>query len=242
MSQLSSNTQHTHQNPSAPSAGRETMARRGRGVAVVVTIIAAIAFVLLAVHVAQNRTVPSALDVRVGHWALTHRHPGLTVLAQTLTFFGSVPGIIGAAVLCAAWLWRIRHRGFLAVAFLVTEAVTAGLVTLIKVIIARPRPNPADLIGMPAMDYAFPSGHTTNSAVVYVLFAVLVGLTLRRGRYFVVIPMIILALFIGASRVYLGYHYATDVLGGWLLATGFIAAAMVVVLGRPTATAPQQTS
>jgi membrane-associated phospholipid phosphatase len=77
-------------------------------------------------------------------------------------------------------------------------------------------------------DYSFPSGHTMNSAVFYVALALIIWSIF--GRRIGVASMtvaVILTIGVGISRIYLGYHYLTDVLAGilagtaWLLVVGF---------------------
>lgn len=181
------------------------------------------AFIVLALLIAPYARQAPAIDLWVSSWVSVHRTGGLTVLARILTWLGSAPVLITVAVLAALWLWRVRDRSSLAAVFAAAVATAAGIVALVKIAVARHRPTSADLLGPPALDYSFPSGHTTNSAVVYVLLALVVGRAFDRRSRFLVGPMILLAVAIGCSRVYLGYHYPSDVLGGWLFAAAVIA-------------------
>ena len=79
--------------------------------------------------------------------------------------------------------------------------------------------------------YSFPSGHTAFSTV---FFGLVVGLLLRGAwsaarRWLVVSAWVVVSGAIGASRLYLGYHWLTDVLAGWTLAVGVLAATAVAV-------------
>lgn len=114
--------------------------------------------------------------------------------------------------------------GFLAVrrnfgrALLLLVAVIGGalLSESLKFSFARPRP---DLVAhiVEAGGASFPSGHATLSAAAYLTLGAMLARALerRRERFYVLGTAIFLALLIGASRVYLGVHWPTDVLAGW---------------------------
>jgi len=87
---------------------------------------------------------------------------------------------------------------------------------MVKVTIARERPSGEALV--PAPGFSFPSGHTLNGTVTYGLIALLVW---RSGlptwlRWTVVLALAALIVLVGLSRIALGVHYPSDVLGGWL--------------------------
>jgi len=91
-----------------------------------------------------------------------------------------------------------------------------------KFVFNRPRPQLPWAQVLP--DPSFPSGHTMNSVVFYVAFAVVLWSV--RGRRTGVAALVIgiaLSLVIGVSRIYLGYHYFTDVAAGLLAGTAWLA-------------------
>ncbi|HEV3261765.1 MAG TPA: phosphatase PAP2 family protein [Gemmataceae bacterium] len=112
-------------------------------------------------------------------------------------------------------LRRYRTAGFVA------AAVAGGMLLswLIKAEIRRPRPKTRhELVSsMFASDYSFPSGHSMMSAVVYLTLALIFTAVIRRWkvRVFVIGSSLLLVGLIGLSRMYLGVHYPSDVLGGW---------------------------
>jgi undecaprenyl-diphosphatase len=105
-----------------------------------------------------------------------------------------------------------------AIAIFVLASVLGGwaLSAALKVGVARARPDIVPHL-VEVHDLSFPSGHAMVSAVTYLTLAALISgtRTYRSTRVFTVAAGILLTLMIGASRVYLGVHYPTDVLGGW---------------------------
>ncbi len=126
----------------------------------------------------------------------------------------------------ALWLGYKRHWQY-GVGFVVASLLSLATSEYLKAAFARPRPA-----FVPHLDFtnnfAYPSGHATSAAVVYFLFALLVP-THRRSRW--LFAALILAFLTGASRVMLGVHWPSDVIGGWMLGAAF-AIAMVSVLQK----------
>jgi membrane-associated phospholipid phosphatase len=198
----------------------------------VIAGVALVAFSVLTVYVA-GRPVPGAVDLVTYARLAEIRSPGVTSALEVVTALGSVPVVIVAALAAATGLWLRTARVCYPVVMLATVGVTAGCVFLLKVVVGRGRPPVGSLIGAPALDFSFPSGHTTDGTVVYVLCATLFAMVVRRRVVQVagLALALLLALGIGCSRVYLGYHWATDVLGGWLLACSLVTAAIFATYG-----------
>lgn len=199
---------------------------------------AAAVFVTLAVAVAVG-VWPAVLDRAVLHLTVTRRTPMLTELAWVFTSLGSGPVLAAVAVTAATAIWFRARRLLPAAAVPLTLAATAGLVTVLKIVLARPRPPASLVLGPPAVSQAFPSGHTTNGTVVYVLTAVLLAATVAApwARRTLLAAGAAVAVLIGWSRVYLGYHWMSDVVAGWLLA-GTIITAVVALLWWTAARSP----
>jgi undecaprenyl-diphosphatase len=131
-----------------------------------------------------------------------------------------------AAIGCLLLVWRRRWRRacFIAVAL----PVTIGLRLLVVTSVARPRPA-HPLTG--AGGWAFPSGHATASAAA-ALIAVLVCwplLTSRRSRVLLGGTAATWAAAVGVSRVALGVHWPSDVVGAWLLVAALVPAVAVLL-------------
>lgn len=190
------------------------------------------ALVALAVLVdgVRERGDLSAYDPDVTATAVTHRTGALTLVARGATFLGSTICLFVLTVLLAGWaLWRRRDRA-LATIIAVTVATSASLTVLIKHVIGRIRPRADAVLGRINTGYSFPSGHTSNSTVFYGLAAgvMLAGIGSRRARAGVIGGWLAMTAAIAGSRIYLGYHWMTDVLAGFALGLAVLAVAALL--------------
>ena len=185
------------------------------------------------------------LDGPVSRVVAAHRLGWLTSVMRGVTWLGS--GWVGAGVVLGAGLafwWRTRR--WQPLLLLAVTASGAGVLdTVVKLVTARPRP-PASLMVATGGGWAFPSGHTTQTAV-YGALAFLLARVLRgwRARVAVWAGAVALAVLVGLSRLYLGVHWLTDVLGGWLLAVAWVTVVLTVTttIGRRSrATSPPGTA
>ena len=179
-------------------------------------------------------------------WATPFLHgiasPGLDAVMQLLTDIGSSLAIVPIFVVVVAWLVRKRRYG--AVLFLsVAVAGSFVLQGTMKLFFQRPRQQLDWATVLP--DYSFPSGHTMNAVVFYVALALILWAVLGRRVGLVTLALALtLAFGVGVSRIYLGYHYLTDVVGGllagiaWLLVVGAAFRARPAWWGWGTADAP----
>lgn len=151
---------------------------------------------------------PSDLSVPIGPDWLTH-------VVSDLTSLGGTTVLALVTLFTVIYLLLIRQR---AVGLFVFLAVVGGwaLSTVLKLGIARPRPLVVPHL-VDVHDLSFPSGHAMLSAVTYLTLAALLSRTQPRYavRVYMITAALLLTFVIGFSRVYLGVHYPTDVLGGW---------------------------
>jgi undecaprenyl-diphosphatase len=153
--------------------------------------------------------------------------PVVVDVLQVLTHIGSFPVVCTLVVLTSTFLvWRREHARA-AVLALGTTA-TFVLVHVLKASFDRPRPaRPHDDVGLSA----FPSGHSAYAvawvAVAVVLTRALPGIA---SRFAFVTVSVVIAAFVGLSRVYLRVHYPSDVAGGWALGAGVFALFALVAL------------
>jgi undecaprenyl-diphosphatase len=139
----------------------------------------------------------------------------LSETMRDITSLGGGPVITLVALSVAGYLGLRKKYGALV---LLVVATVGGvfLDTSLKDLIGRGRPSIVPHL-MTVNSLSFPSGHSMMSTVVYLTLAALLSPQLpnRRARIYVVAVAFFLTCIIGISRVYLGVHYPSDVLGGW---------------------------
>ncbi|CAN5340243.1 hypothetical protein BH09ACT6_BH09ACT6_08540 [soil metagenome] len=156
--------------------------------------------------------------------AMSMRSPWLDAISTAYT---DVAGTVGMPIIAVgALLILALHRRSWTPAILIAAAGTGSLLMTIagKDLIGRDRPPLADAV--PPYEYSpsFPSGHTLNAVVIAGIVAYLLILRQKsaRARFVTVGVATLFAFTIGLSRVYLGHHWLTDVLAGWMLGTAWL--------------------
>lgn len=145
-------------------------------------------------------------------------HAQATPLGTSLYIIISWLGSQGIVVIgVGVGVWFIARRRWLDLTFwLIALAGGFLLNTLIKQLIARPRPVFTDPLVL-ALSYSFPSGHSMASLIAYGMLTYFLWFALpnRRARIVLVFAAVLLIILIGISRMALGVHYLSDVVGGF---------------------------
>jgi membrane-associated phospholipid phosphatase len=172
------------------------------------------------------------LDDDVERVAAEHRVGWVTTSLKILTWLGStavlwpVVGIVALLLIMRSHRWR--DAAFIAVAL-------AGSVLLsdaVKGMVDRPRP-PASVRLVHVTGSAYPSGHAIDAMVAYVALALVLSVGRSRNvRASLFSSAVLVALVVGWSRIYLGTHWLTDVLGGYALG-GLLVASLAALLVKP---------
>jgi len=163
-------------------------------------------------------------DVSLILWVQTWQHPVTTAFMEAVSLIGTSWLLIGLAGVAVPGLFLVHRRreSFAAVG---TLGILA-LCPLLQLLVDRSRP-PADLVGItdPLGGLSFPSGHAYQSLVLFGFLIYLATIFVSRTwlRRFVQAFLIFLILAIGVSRVYLGAHWPSDILGAYLLGGSFLA-------------------
>jgi undecaprenyl-diphosphatase len=162
-----------------------------------------------------------ALDVALTRQVQRIDVPGLPAVVQAVNWLGSTPVVIATA---AALALLLTCRGHHAEALLIAVSLLARIANpLLKALAASPRPS-ADLVHVTAASGpGFPSGHVMGTVL---FFGCLIYLARRRGSFpgsrLVQVGAAIVIVAMGFSRVYVGAHWPSDVLGGYLWGAFFL--------------------
>lgn len=192
----------------------------------------ALSFVLLALSVQAGRTWLDSAVMALIHDEGGVRRGGAFVRTfwEDVTVLGSGPIVTIVVVFCLGYLILARH-GRTAAAFGIGIALAAISSYTLKGFFERPRPMATEALVLLDV-YSFPSGHSVIAGAVYPMLGALVAQVVdgRRLKAYCISCGVLVMVLVGASRVYLGVHYATDVLAGfclglsWALLSGLVMA------------------
>jgi len=189
-------------------------------------------FGLLAWWVASHPIL--AIDITITRDFQENQAPWLRTTMIAVSYIGNMLVLsIGLVVLVAALFWMVDLR-LEAITVVIVSATSALLDTLLKFIVARPRPSASMVeIIQAASGKSFPSGHVMSYVALWGLLLSF-GIILFRGNYWWRTTLLVIsALFVvlvGPSRVYLGDHWASDVLGAYLLSGLLVGVALWIYL------------
>jgi undecaprenyl-diphosphatase len=193
--------------------------------AFVVSLICATGFGLIALLIHDRQL--DVFDHNIATWIQSLESPVLTLLMKGLTAIGSVWVIAVLVPAIALYLYLVLgHRREL-IFFIGVVAGSFLLNVVLKNIFLRARPTIHRIIE--ATGYSFPSGHSMAAFTLYgiVTFLIWRHLTDSFKRTILVIFSTVMILMIGISRIYLGVHYPSDVLGGYMASGSWLAASIL---------------
>jgi undecaprenyl-diphosphatase len=156
------------------------------------------------------------------------RGTALSGLAGIVTWLGD--GIVLGAIAIAAALYLFFTRRIRAALLLITVFTGRLLVELQKLIASRDRPGVDEHLEA-VSSMSFPSAHAANSMITFLAIALLVPVG-QRNRSLSIALALILALLVGWSRVALGVHWPSDVIGGWAFGLLWVAVCVRLASAR----------
>ncbi len=178
---------------------------------------AAFTFLELAEEIAEDET--RELDIAVLRWFAAHRSPALTLFFGAVSTLGSW-SFVGALTLLLCIAAALRRQLRAAATLAASACGIPALVVGLKPLYARPRPDV--VVHLDFVDSAsFPSGHAIAASVFFGTLALIVARqTHNEVRRALIASLALLAVgLVALSRIYLGVHYPSDVVGGVLVGT-----------------------
>lgn len=173
-------------------------------------------FILCIEHIFSEFT--TSFDQSVYQFVHQWSSPTMTILFKMITEFGNIFAFLGITLAVVILLKRKRYIALI----LGNLGLVVILNQLLKVLFVRPRPLHLALIK--ETGYSFPSGHAMASVAFYgFLIYILWKTNVERSVKIIVTGLLsILVLLIGISRIYLGVHYASDILAGFSLSVIYL--------------------
>ena len=183
-------------------------------------------FALLSLAVVDSLPIVDSFNQTVNTF-IQQTRGSLDPFVITLTTIGDFLPMAGICLLVCAVLYIGGKWDGLA--YFITNALLAIIcIQALKLIFAVPRPGDETLVPLP-LSFSFPSAHSFCSLVIFGMIGLLIFRALyargiaRKAAMAPGVILVVLAIFIGLSRIYVGVHWPSDVLGGWLLAGAWLA-------------------
>ena len=180
-------------------------------------------FLLLIILVTSNNI--NWLDNNIYNFLIGFKSELLTKIMKIITFFAD-PITIISFCLIAGILYLLKY--YLSIYLILTTIISTFTNLLLKNVIRRDRPTILRLVD--ASGYSFPSGHAMGSICFYGFIIYMIKKSNINNKIKTTINtfLSILIFLIGLSRIYLGVHYASDIIGGFIL--GYIILAGIITL------------
>ncbi len=196
-------------------------------VGALVAVVATLGFAELAEHVLAGGT--QAFDVAVLQWLHAHQTPQLTALMVEMTYLGTGTVVVMIVGVTALFLWHTEHK-YSARLLLASTIGNIVLNGALKFVYHRSRPS-LFAWQTTALSSSFPSGHAMSATVVYGTVAYLLMRLQKHhwARMLTLAGAILLVLLICLTRLYLGVHYPSDVIGGMIVGLAWAAFCMATL-------------
>ena len=177
------------------------------------------AVLLVGLTLVASEANPNAVDLTATHWIQQFDNPAFAAFMVLVSWFGFAPqGWVMPLVIAAPFAAR---RLWLEALWVLASQLAAVVASELKLLVHRPRPSP-ELVGVlaPLRDFSFPSGHVVQYTALFGVTFFLVYVLARRStwRTFGLVLLAVPVVLVGPSRLYLGQHWLSDVLGGYAVA------------------------
>jgi membrane-associated phospholipid phosphatase len=205
----------------------------------VALVVGLVGFTWLSVRLRADHFATQGIDASVNGWFLhfADASPVAVGVARVLSYLGSAGAVILVTAVLAVALRRAR-RSWLAAWLVLTVSSGWVLTQLAKMWSGRARPDTNGRFWT-AHGASFPSGHASVGIYAFGAFAVVAVLVIGGAwRWWLAAALVLVGVSIGVSRLVLGVHWITDVLGGWLLGLAVLSASVLLLRRYATMNKP----
>ncbi|GAE28197.1 hypothetical protein JCM9140_4406 [Halalkalibacter wakoensis JCM 9140] len=177
-------------------------------------IVPFISFITLTYFVMTDETL--MFDENIIEFVRQFEHPIVTNGMITLSFIGNTWPVIILSIISLAVIYKLYHNRDEVILFIVVSLGSLGLNQLLKYVFKRERPLNQLVI---ETGFSYPSGHSMAALSLYGIITFLFWRHIKDSiwRIMLIVFTVFMILSIGLSRVYLGVHYPSDILGGYLV-------------------------
>ena len=183
-------------------------------------------------EVTSHGGLANTVDPWLANAVAAHRIGWLAMVFSVLTWLGSSVFLVPLGIVVAGWLWQTHRTLRPAVNLALAIGGAAALYDVIKPLVGRMRPPAALQYGGPDTDFAFPSGHATQSASFYAMLVVVLATWMwPYRRVLLSLAAVTMVAIVAAARIYLGVHWLTDVLAGLALGLAWFSILMAFMAG-----------
>ncbi|MGB3403245.1 MAG: phosphatase PAP2 family protein [Microcoleaceae cyanobacterium] len=191
----------------------------------IIAILATLGFLLLSQQVLNQHT--TEFDTTILQYFLSIQNQILTQFFIVISFLGKPSLLLLINLMFSIFIW-LKKQKFIAIIFLIIGNGAAGFNLFLKSSLARDRPELWDRI-IEVKYLSFPSGHAMGSIVIYGLIGYYLMNQFKPWRWLILTLTSILILLIGLSRLYLGVHWPTDVIAGYIMGSIWLTIAILII-------------
>lgn len=160
----------------------------------------------------------TGLDSFIYNFLIYFKSPMVTTFFKIVTNLGSTWFIILLNLVIIVSYLILKRKEILIIP--INSCLSVIFNNILKIIIRRPRPNVLRLVK--ERNFSYPSGHAMISLLFYITVIVLINKSNIKHKKLINVILVVIIILIGISRVYLGVHYITDILGGYLISASIL--------------------
>jgi len=182
----------------------------------IISTICILLFLIIGLYIIQIEN--NLIDKKIYNLIISIKSNTVTSIFKIITSLAGIKFMIIISIIVLL-LKKLKHKRYLIILNLINDVM---LNNILKIIFKRERP--LDLMLIEETGYSFPSGHTMVATIFYGFIIYLINKSNYQKKTKTIINtlLIVLIILIGISRIYLGVHYATDVIASYLIGISYL--------------------